>query len=516
MNMSHLISWSAKHYGDRTAFIFNERKLTYREIDRRATRLAHGLRRIGVASGDRIALLIGNLPEYAESEFAVAKAGAVRVPFLIQSSPAELERWLLTAECNVVIASSEGLDKVRKVRDKSSRHFTVVAIGSARADEVDYERLIADAPESPLDIDIRADDPYAIRFTGGTTGTPKGVVMSHRNMVAVVTNTVLNWPIYGSDVGLHIHPLSHAAGMMMYAYWSVGATNVIRPAFAFDPADFAKSVERHHVTSVFMIPTVLNVLLDSDAIKRADLSSIRTIVYGGAPIPLVRLEQGIERFGPVFLQVYGTSEAPFALTTLHREEHQTVDGRVPARLRSAGREIRNVEVRVVAPNGESLSAGEVGEIAARSDTTMVGYWKNPELTAQRIVDGWVRTGDMGYLDADGYLYIVDRKEDMIITGGFNVWPAEVEDVLYRHPSVREAAIFGVEDTKWGEAVTASVVLQAGDNTTEAEIIAFLAERLAKYKVPKRVMLRAEPIPKSPVGKPLRRQVRQDFLDALTK
>jgi acyl-CoA synthetase (AMP-forming)/AMP-acid ligase II len=196
---------------------------------------------------------------------------------------------------------------------------------------------------------------------------------------------------------------------------------------------------------------------------------------------------------------------------LHRDEHRRVDGEFPARLRSAGREILNVEVRVVDESGQPLPGGTVGEVAARCDTAMVGYWKNPELTSRRLVDGWVRTGDMGYLDSDGYLYIVDRKEDMIISGGFNVWPAEIEDVLCRHPAVSEAAVFGVEDPKWGEAVTAAVVLRPSMGATEAGIQEFLTERLAKFKVPKVVWVRTEGIPKSAVGKPLRRQVRSEFI-----
>jgi acyl-CoA synthetase (AMP-forming)/AMP-acid ligase II len=340
--------------------------------------------------------------------------------------------------------------------------------------------------------------------------------MNHRNMVTTTLNLTLNWPIDETDVALHIHPMSHAAGMMMYAYWSVGATNVIQPAFGFDPHDFVASVERHRATSVFIIPTILNVLLDSDALDGADVSSLRSIVYGGAPIPLTRLQQGLDRIGPVFIQVYGSSEAPMALTTLHRDEHLLVDGKPPARLRSAGREILNVEVRVVDGDMKTLPPGEVGEVAARGDNTMVGYWKNPELTAQRVVDGWVRTGDMGYLDEDGYLYIVDRKEDMIITGGFNVWPAEIEDAIYQHPDVHSAVVFGVEDPKWGEAVTAAIVPRSGAEIDEAEMIAFLVERLTKYKVPKRVLIRDEPIPQSAVGKPLRRQVRTEHLAELER
>lgn len=514
MNMSHLIASSARRYRDRVAFDFNDQQRTYGEIDRRASRLARALQMIGVAQGDHIAILIGNRIEYAESEFAVARIGAVRVPFLIQSTTAELERWLVAAECRAVIVSQEAIEELRAARLQMARPIIVIAIGGAAKDEYDFEQLIASSDDNPVDVDIRPEDHYAIRFTGGTTGSPKGVVMNHRNMVTVVVNTVLNWPIDESDVGLHIHPLSHAAGMMMYAYWFVGARNVIRPAFRFDAKDFIRSVQTHKITSVFMIPTVLNVLLDAEALQAADASSIRTIVYGGAPIPRARLEQGIKRFGPVFLQVYGTSEAPFALTTLYPNEHELTALEAPTRLSSAGREIKNVEIKVADEDGAKVRPGVVGEVFARGDNNMVGYWKNPELTAKRLVNGWVRTGDMGYLDDDGYLHIVDRKDDLIITGGFNVWPAEIEDHLCRHPAVREAVIFGLEDPKWGEAVTGVVVVKALDDANESELLAFMSERLAKYKVPKRVLIRTEPLPKSPVGKLLRRVARAEFIEAM--
>lgn len=516
MNMAHLVEWSARRYRDRTAFIFGDQSLTYGEVDRRANRLAHGLLELGIAKGDRIAIIVSNRPEYAEAEFAVAKVGALRVPMLITSTVPELVRWLTASECTAAIVSPEAADGVRAAVDQLDRDLVIVMMDSAGPGETGYEELLGASPETPVAVDIAGDDLYALRFTGGTTGGPKGVLMSHRNMVTTTLNLTLNWPIDETDVALHIHPMSHAAGMMMYSYWTVGAVNVIHPAFGFDPHEFVAAVERHRVTSVFIIPTVLNVLLDSDALDGADTSSLRSIVYGGAPIPLTRLQQGLDRIGPVFIQVYGSSEAPMALTTLHRDEHLLVDGKAPARLRSAGREILNVEVRVVDPEMQTLPPGEVGEVAARGDNTMVGYWKNPELTAQRVVDGWVRTGDMGYLDEEGYLYIVDRKEDMIITGGFNVWPAEIEDVIYQHPAVNSAVVFGVDDPKWGEAVTAAVVPRSGAAVEEAEMIAFLAERLTKYKVPKRVLIRDSPIPQSAVGKPLRRQVRTEYLDALER
>ena len=500
-----------KRHAGRPAFVFGDSAFTFGEIDRRSTRLAHGLRGIGVGKGDHVAIAIGNRPEYAEAEFAVAKLGAVRVPLLTQSTASEFANCLQAADCKAAIMSLEAADGLRIAGAGLGRTVALVATESTAPGEFLYDALVEAGCEGALDVPIQSTDPYAIRFTGGTTGVPKGVMMSHRNMVAVVVNTVLNWPLDRSDVGLHIHPLSHAAGMMMYAYWLLGATSVISPAFRFGPADFIAAVERHRVTSVFMVPTSLGSLLDFPGTREADLSSLRTIVYGGAPIPFARLEQGLARLGPVFLQVYGTSEAPFALTTLYPDEHSFAPGELPARLRSAGRPIFNVQVRVVDEAGNPLPTGQTGEIAAKTDTAMVGYFRNPELTAKRIVDGWVRTGDMGFFDAEGYLYIVDRKDDVVITGGFNVWPTDVEDVLARHPAVGEAAVFGVHDAKWGEVVTAAVALKAGKSVTEMELVAFLAERIAKYKVPKRIWITDNALPKSAVGKILRRRVREEWM-----
>jgi acyl-CoA synthetase (AMP-forming)/AMP-acid ligase II len=395
--------------------------------------------------------------------------------------------------------------------DRAAR---VVVVGTPAPGETDYAQLAEAGSVAWRPPDIVEDDLYAIRFTGGTTGTPKAVTMSHRSMVHVIQNMLLNWPIDDADVALSFHPLSHAAGMMSYPYWVAGATNVIRPAFGFDAGEFLDAVERHRVSSTFMIPTVLNVLLESEALGQHDHSSLRSVFYGGAPIPLRRLRQALEVFGPVFIQVYGTSEAPMLLTTLLREEHAAPEGEAPARLRSAGREALGVEVRVVGPDGTPRPPGEVGEIVSRGPNNMVGYWGNDELTAQRLRAGWVHTGDMGRFDEDGYLYVVDRKEDMVITGGFNVWPAEIEDAIYQHPAVREAAVFGVEHPKWGEAVAAVVVAQ-DDRELDAEALtSFLRERLASYKVPKCVVIRADPIPGSAVGKMLRRKVREEHADEL--
>lgn len=508
MNVAHLIAASAARHRDRLAFVHEHRRMTYGEVDLRSNRVAHALRALGVNTGDRVGVMIANQIEYPEAEFGVTKAGACRVPMLTAATPSEIARYLNFSDAVAVIVSAECLPALREGLAMVEHAVQVIAIGGAHGAEHDYERLLAVTSDAPVDVELDEDSLYAIRFTGGTTGVPKGVTMSHRAMIHTINNMLLNWPIDGDDVALHVHPLSHASGMMMYVYWMRGASGVIRRAFQFDAAEFFHLVEHHRITSVFLIPTVLNVLLDSPALGRHDLSSLRSIIYGGAPIPFARLTQGLAAFGPVFIQVYGTSEAPMLLTTLLREEH-VYDGEPPARLRSAGREAHNVEVRVVDSDGRRCAPGEVGEVISRGPHCMLGYWKNPELSATRMRNGWIHTGDIGRMDEDGYLYIVDRKEDMVITGGFNVWPAEIEDVIYTHPAVHEAAVFGVSDDRFGEAVCAVVVVKEGAVLGADELREYLKARLTRYKVPRRILFREAPIPKSPVGKPLRRKVREE-------
>jgi len=447
MNVAYLLEWSARRHRDRPAFACGEQELSFGQVHDRAARLATALRELGVAKGDRVAILIGNCAEYLEAEFAVARAGAVRVPMLITLTRAEIVSYMCHAEIALVIVSEPVAETMRAALSEIERDIAVIVIGAAKRGEHAYESLIEGSRAGdPVDLD--EDDFYAIRFTGGTTGTPKAVTMRHRSMVSVINNMLLNWPIRSEDVVLSVHPLSHASGMISYPYWVAGAKNVIRAAFGFEPESFLQDVERHRVTSVFLIPTVLNVLLDCQALDSCDHSSLRNVIYGGAPIPQERLRQALDRFGPVFIQVYGTSEAPMLLTTLMPEEH-AIGEEIPVRLRSAGREALNVEVRVVRADGSTTATGEVGEVISRGPHTMDGYWRNEPLTRERLIDGWVHTGDVGRFDEQGYLYIVDRKQDMIISGGFNVWPAEVEDVIYQHPRVREAG-FSASSTIAGE------------------------------------------------------------------
>ncbi|MGE3849990.1 MAG: class I adenylate-forming enzyme family protein, partial [Gammaproteobacteria bacterium] len=414
MNIAHMLAWSVRRHGGRVAFTTPTATRTYGEIEQRTNALARALRGLGIEKGDRVGVLIGNQVEYPEAEMAICKAGAVRVPMLITSSVAEVERFIEFSDARAVFAAGDGLATLRAALAKLALPVQVIAIGEARADELDYESLIAGAERGPLEVDLVEEDAYALRFTGGTTGQPKGILMDHRCMAHVIDNMLLNWNVPYDETVLHFHPLSHACGKIMYTWWMRGARQVIMPAFNFRADEVLATIERERVTTMFMIPTALNVLLDSGRLGAYDTSSVRRIIYGGAPIPAKRIEESLAAFGPVLTQIYGSSEAPNVLTTLLPEDHVFEGDEPPARLRSAGRVGYGVEVRVVDDAGCARAVGEIGEIVSRGPHTMAYYWKNPELTAERVRDGWVYTRDMGYFDADGYLYVVDRKDDMII------------------------------------------------------------------------------------------------------
>jgi len=511
MNIATMLAWSTQCHSDRVAFKTPAVERSFAEIDRRANALANALLELGVRKGDRVGVLIGNQIEYPEAEFAIVKAGAVRVPMLINSSVEEVRRFIEFSDAEIVIASTDGLTALRAARNLVGREIVTIVVGDAEGSELHFDELIAGAATTAPPIDLDEDDDYALRFTGGTTGMPKGILMDHRCMVNVVNNMLLNWNVPFDEVVCHFHPLSHAAGKIMYTWWMRGARQVILPAFNFDAEELLATIERERVTTLFMIPTALNVVLDSGLLERYDTSSLRMIIYGGAPIPPQRILEGLKAFGPVFVQIYGCSEAPNVLTTLLQQDHVFDPTKEPPpRLRSAGRVGCGVEVRIVNSDGVDQPTGEVGEIVSRGPHTMARYWKDETLTAERVRNGWVYTRDMGYFDEDGYLYVVDRKDDVIITGGFNVWPTEIEAVICEHGGVAEAGVFGTPSDTWGEAVFAVVVPKPGVKISAEEIGLFIRSRLSGHKRPKRIIVRSTPIPKSPVHKPLRRKLREEY------
>ncbi|OBH10414.1 AMP-binding protein [Mycobacterium sp. E1747] len=512
MNFVAALEWSSRRHRDRVAVTTPAVSRTYGEVDARANALARALIELGVNKGDRVGISIGNRVEFLETEWAVAKAGAVRVPMLVAASTQDIRYYIEFTDLRVIVASPEALPRIRAALDEmgsAADGLTVVEIDAAAGCE-DYESLIARYDTAPLGISLAADDHYAIRFTGGTTGLPKGVLMSHRSVMGMINNMLLSLDVRRDDVLCHFHPLSHAAGMLLSTWWMRGARQVIMPAFDFKAEAVLEVIEREKVTSLFTIPTALNVLLDCPSRTDYDTSSLRRIYYGGAPIATRRITEAIDAFGPILTQVYGHSESPMVLAVLEPEDH-VFAGEPPARLASAGRPIYNVEVRILNEDEKDCAVDEIGEIVSRGDNRFVGYWKNDELTASKTLDGgWVRSGDVGYWDDEGYLHLVDRHDDLIITGGFNVWPAEVEKVIGAHPGVAEAVVVGLSDDHWGEAVTAVVVSRAGHTLIPEELVQFAKQRLAPYKVPKRVYIHDGPLPKSQVGKLLRREVKQHY------
>lgn len=509
MSIDRLLEWSVDRFADRVAIQAGDTRRTYLDIDRRANALADGMLRAGIGKGDRVGVLIGNQAEYPEAEIAIVKAGAVRVPMLISSSPAELERYVAFSDARMIFAAGKGLETLRQTLSGSealaARPPAVVAVGGAQAGEEDFEAMIAAGSPARPRVELSDDDLYAVRFTGGTTGLPKGVMMDHRCMTHVINNVLLNWQVGDDETVCHIHPLSHASGKIMYTWWMRGARQVILPAFGFDPRRFLRTVQDERLTTVFMIPTAINMVLDCPDLGAYDTSSLRRIIYGGAPMAERRIVEAVRAFGPVLYQIYGSSEAPNMLTCLSARDH-VFEGEAPPRLRSAGRPAYNVELRIVDDAGADCAQGEVGEIVSRGPHTMRGYWKDEALTARRKIDGWVHTGDMGRFDADGYVYVIDRKDDVIISGGFNVWPAEVENAIAAHGDVAETVVVGVEDDKWGEAVAAVIVPKPGRTIDADEMIRHLKALLPPHKVPKRIVVTEGPLPKSAAGKLLRRAV----------
>ncbi|MFH0845447.1 MAG: AMP-binding protein, partial [Pseudomonadota bacterium] len=360
--------------------------------------------------------------------------------------------------------------------------------------------------------DVRPDDLAWIFYTSGTTGMPKGAMLTHRNLLAMTMNFYADvCPGFGpDDVKLHAAPLSHATGL--YALPSIGkaAANIVLESRSFDPELVFKTIQDYGVTNMFAAPTMVKILVDSPFREKFDRSSLRVLYYGGAPMLVEDMKEAMEKLGSCLIQLYGQGESPNTITHLPPRDH--VPAGTPAqmkRLASAGFPRTDVEVRILDPEDKELPAGEMGEIVTRSDVVMRGYWRNPKATADTLRNGWLHTGDVGYMDEAGYVFIMDRSKDMIISGGENIYPREIEEVIIQHPAVREVAVIGVPDPKWGEAIRAIVSLVPGSSVSEEELITFCKDNIASYKKPKSVDF-IDALPKNNYGKILKRELRAQY------
>jgi long-chain acyl-CoA synthetase len=481
---------------ERTAVTCGPVELTYRETLDRCRHLVGGLRALGVDEGDRVAIVAPNCHRYLEIYQAVPGAGMVLVPLNQRHSTAELHYALEDSGAKVLFAG-------REVDDLPDCVEHVIDLGEG------YEKLLADAPAADLP-EVFPDDRLAgLFYTGGTTGAAKGVMLTHRNLVANAFHYQAFWAFRPETCWLIVAPLFHAAGSVavLATVWHAGR-QVVLPAF--DPAAALDLIEREAVTKTLVVPTMLAAMSEEQLARPREVASLRAIAHGGSPIATETLRRARLAFPDAeLLHLYGATETAPIATTMRGEE-LLLD---TPRARSCGQPAVGVEIRVASPEGKPLPTGDVGEVLIRGDNVMAGYWNKPEQTAAALLDGWYRTGDLGYQDDEGYLFLVDRTKDMIVSGGENVYSTEVEDVLYRHPAVLEAAVFAVPDDHWGEAVYA-VVVPRGEVTSD-ELMAHCRQSIAGYKVPKHVELRAEALPKSGAGKVLKRELREPHWEGRT-
>ncbi|GAC67377.1 AMP-binding protein [Gordonia soli] len=482
LQIADLISRAGASFGPAPALIDGDRSVSFAEFDSLTDRLGNALLGRGLRPGDHVAVLVSNGIDGVVAYYALAKAGLVRVPLNARETDVELAYKIEDSGARALITDG---------RRPAPTEITIA---------VDELSTMIDAADStPCRVVLDPEAPLRLAYTGGTTGKPKAVVLTTRSELAEVANFLVDLlpDIRPDSVMLHAAPITHGSGAFFLPHLVKGAANVILQKFS--PQRFIDAAVEYGATATFMVPTMISMLLEDAAIDR-DRLRLSRLCYGGAPIAPALLARGIETLGPVFAQLYGQAEAPLAITCLQPWEH------TPERLASAGKPYTFVEMDIRDAEGNSLPPGTAGEVVTRGPHTMSGYWHRPEASAETLgVDGWLRTGDIGQVDSDGFLYLLDRRHDVIISGGFNVYPREVEDVLLTHPAVREAAVVGVDDPKWGQRVSAAVVVR--EPVAEDELVDHCARQLAGFKRPRHIEFWDE-LPKSPVGKSLRRTVRE--------
>ena len=492
-----------------TATVFRNRRRTWRETEDRVARLAAGLLKLGLTSGGRVAILSLNSDRYFEYLLAVPNAGCAVVPINIRLAVPEIAYILEDSGAEVLFIDDRFAPLLDALKGKigSLREIVFLGDGTPPAGMCAYEDLIS-APRIAEAMGAN-DDLAGIFYTGGTTGKAKGVMLSHRNLVTNAANVV---PAFGYDaetIYLHAGPMFHLAdGASTLAVTAVGGVHAFVPAF--DPGDFLATVQREKVTHTLLVPTMINMLVNFPKIADFDVSTLRRISYGASPMPDAVLRKALQTLpGVRFAHAYGMTEAAPLVTSLD-PRYSTLDGPYAGRSKSCGQAALMVEVRIADINDREVPRGTVGEVQVRGPNIMLGYWKKPDLSAEALRGGWYHTGDGGYMDEEGFVYIVDRLKDMIITGGENVYSAEVENAILLHDAVAEVAVIGIPDETWGEAVHAIVVPRAGRTVTPGEIIAHCRDLIAGYKCPHSVVIRSEPMPLSGAGKILKSKLRAPY------
>ncbi|MBI3676774.1 MAG: fatty acid--CoA ligase [Proteobacteria bacterium] len=499
------------------ALHFEGRDTSYAAFDRHTSQVANALIAAGVKHGERICYLGKNSDHYFELFFGAIKMGAVMTPLNWRLAPPELAYIVNDSAAPILFVGPEFTGAAKQILAETPKVRTVVALEGGVGEWTSYEKWRDALPARDPMVKLSSKDVAVQLYTSGTTGRPKGAMLTHHNLTgmrkAMSQSDELPWNKWtAEDVSLVAMPVSHIGGTgygLMGLYW--GAKGIV--AREFDPTKVLDFIEKDRVTKLFLVPAAIQIVLRDPRARTTDYSRLKYLLYGASPIPLELLREGLEVFGCGFVQTYGMTETTGAIVALGPEDHSVEGG---PRMRSAGKALPGVEICVLDEAGNRLKPGEVGEIATRSIANMAGYWNLAEATAKTIdKDGWLRTGDAGYLDEDGYVYIHDRVKDMIISGGENIYPAEVENAIFGHPHVADVAVIGVPDEKWGEAVKAMVVAKPGTTPDPDDIIAWARQRIAGYKSPKSVDF-IPALPRNASGKILRRELREPFWAGKTR
>ena len=515
MNTTEFLNITSLIVPDRTAIVFDGKRFSFQELEERVKKLANALAGMGVRAGDRIASMQVNCNENIETYFAAAKLDAVYVPLNFRSRPEEIEYMINDSKPKILITGERYVSMVDDIKENltSVDGFVVMDDASAEGWE-SYEQLLSTSSDEDMYPMGDEDDLTMVMFTAGTTGSPKGVMLSHDSFASYLLANVSPPDLESEEKNILTVPLYHIAGVqaVMAAIYG-GRTLIIQRQF--EPVEWMTLVQEEKANRAMMVPTMLKMLMDHQEFEKFDLSTLEVITYGAAPMPLEVIKRAISKFpGTFFINAFGQTETAATITMLPPEDHilegseEEIEKKLN-RLTSIGKPLSDVEVRIVNENGGEVDVGETGEIVAQGPRLMKGYWNQQEATTEALRGGWLYTGDLGYFDEDGYIFLSGRAKDFIKRAGEMVSPEEVEQVLHSHPSIDEAAIIGVPDVDWGERVRAIVVAKVGATIDKEEVMAYCKDRMASFKKPESVVV-VEELPRNPLGKVLKRVLREEF------
>jgi long-chain acyl-CoA synthetase len=505
-------------YPEDIAFKCGSLSVTFSQYNERVNSLVHALQSLGVRKKEVLGVLSWNCLEYTDVYGAAMKGGYIASPFNARLQSEELEYIINYSEASTVFVGPELVQTLSDLRPRLPKVKNFISFKRPFSGMISYDDLLASCPEDEPDVFVEEQDPLFVFYTSGTTGIPRGALYTHGRGMDDTRRFAIALNLELGDIQIQIMPLFHVGGTKnLWGYFFVGATNVIMPQISFDPEATLNAIQDEKATDIHIVATHLAAFLGLPNVDDYDLGSLKRMFYAASPMPVEILRRGMEKWGPIFIQFYGATEDGPNVTMLSKRQHNVLDcpPEEQKTLGSAGFPHIGVHVRIVGKDQNDVEPGEVGELIVRSKAVMQEWWHTPDETRETIVDGWVHTGDLGRYDEKGYIYIVDRKKDMIVSGGENIFPREIEEVIYRHPSIREAAVFGIPDPYWVEKVHAVVVLSKGAKLTEQELIDFCKRRLAHFKAPKSVEF-VEVLPKNPAGKILKREMREKYWSGMAR